>query len=73
MLPAFRQLIELYVAYRIFQAFCLALAIVALLAVPTWLLVDTLVAMVFVGVLLIPVAVVWAFFTLLRGLRDSRY
>jgi len=73
MLPAFRQLIELYVAYRIFQAFSLVLAIVAVLAIPTWLLVNILVAMVIVGVLLIPVAVVWAFFTLLRGLRESRY
>jgi hypothetical protein len=49
------------------------LAIVAVLTIPTWLLVDILVAMVCVGVLLVPVAVVWAFLTLLRGLRDSRY
>jgi hypothetical protein len=73
MLPAIRQLVELYVAYRIFQAFSLVLATVAVLTIPTWLLVDILVAMVCVGVLLVPVAVVWAFLTLLRGLRDSRY
>jgi hypothetical protein len=73
MLPALRQLIELYVAYRIFQAFSLVLAVVAVLAIPTWLLVNILVTMVCVGVLLVPVAVVWAFFTPLRGMRDSRY
>jgi hypothetical protein len=73
MLPAIRQLVELYVAYRIFQALCLGLAIVAILTIPTWLLVDITVTMICIGVLMIPVAVVWAFCTLLRGLRNSRY
>jgi hypothetical protein len=71
LLPALRQVIELVIAWRIFRAFCLVVAIVMCATLPVWFLSDLLVGGFVLFLCMVPLLVIWAFATLIRGLRGG--
>jgi hypothetical protein len=73
MLRDVRELFEIFIAWRIFQAtITVGVALMALL-LPVWLNIYIFTGLVLFLVFMVPFAVVWAIVRLLQGLRDSRY
>jgi predicted lysophospholipase L1 biosynthesis ABC-type transport system permease subunit len=64
---------EVYIAYRIMQACVTGVVVLAVMFVPTWILVYVFTGLIILILCLLPLVVIWAFIRLVRAWRDSSY
>jgi predicted lysophospholipase L1 biosynthesis ABC-type transport system permease subunit len=73
LLRELREVGEVYLAYRIMQGCVMVVVALAVLFVPTWILVYVFTCIIIFVICMVPLAVIWAFVRLVRAWRDSSY